>query len=132
MQAGHAISLVVDADRGAGVGVGETGTEAEWRRVAAAEKGRGLAAAETPPGAVLDGIGDDAKAEAELYDLARGTPQSVHLAVLGLWPGGLRKLQTSQIQLSPAVSGSMIGSDLEASGGTMWSVTFGEEVNSPA
>lgn len=122
----------MDADRGAGVGVGETGTEAEWRRVAAAEKGRGLAAAKTPPGAVLDGIGDEAEAEVELDDLARGTPQRVHLAVLGLWPGGLRKLQTSQIQLSPAVSASMIGSVLEASGGAMWSVTFGEEVNSPA
>lgn len=134
MQAGQAISLVAGADTGAGVGVGETGTEAEWRRVAATEKGRGLAAAETPPDVVLDGIGEDAETEAEkeLDDLARGTPQSVHLAVVGLWPGGLRKLQTSQIQLSPAKPESMMGSVLEASGGLMWSVTFDEEVKSPA
>lgn len=115
MQAGQEISLVAGADTGTGVGVGETGTEAEWRRVLATEKGRGLAATETPPDVVLDGIGEEA--EAELDDLARGTPQSVHLAVVGLWPGGLRKLQTSQIQLSPAEPESMTGSVLEASGG---------------
>ena len=36
--------------------------------------------------------------------LERGTPQSVHLAPVGLEPGGLRKSHTSHCQLSPAPS----------------------------
>jgi hypothetical protein len=37
-------------------------------------------------------------------DLERGTPQSAHLAPVGLEPGGLRKSHTSHCQLSPASS----------------------------
>ena len=36
--------------------------------------------------------------------LERGTPQSAHLAPVGLEPGGLRKSHTSHCQLSPASS----------------------------
>lgn len=65
---------------GAGVGVGETGTEAEERR-AAEEEGRRLVAVEKPPEAI---VGGSAEAKVEVDDFARGTPQSVHLAVVGL------------------------------------------------
>ena len=69
MQAEHATSPTV----GAGVGVGETGTEAD--------EGRRLAAVVTPREV---GAARRDSAEAELDNFARGTPQSVHLAVDGL------------------------------------------------
>ena len=42
--------------------------------------------------------------DAAVRTLERGTPQSAHLAPVGLEPGGLRKSHTSHCQLSPASS----------------------------
>ena len=60
--------------------------------------------------------------------LKRGTPQSAHLAPVGLEPGGLRKSHTSHCQLSPT-------SSLSAAAGVSdvrYNVTFADDVNSPA
>ena len=73
----------------------------------------------------------DAVLDGEILDLLRGTPHKEHLAAAGLNPGGFRKLQTSQIQLSSSVSPPLpinAGDDKA----DRRSVTFEDEVNSPA
>jgi hypothetical protein len=60
--------------------------------------------------------------------LERGTPQSAHLAPVGLEPGGLRKSHTSHCQLSPASSPSVVA----GVSGVRYSVIFADDVKSPA
>src|SRR5712671_3439575 len=79
VHAGHATSF-------GGVAGAVGGEEDEW-----AKDGGGAEAARGGVG-VVEGT------------LCRGTPQSAHLAPVGLEPGGLRKSHTSHCQLSPTWS----------------------------
>lgn len=83
-----------------------------------------------------DRYADDGGAEAARGGVAavedalvgRGTPQSEHLAPVGLAPGGLRKSHTSHCQLV-SVSGP---SATAGASGVKYTVTLGDDVKSPA